>query len=156
VLGRNLEGLVNRAMEAQAQMGDQFVSVEHLVLAMAEDSRFGEALLRGEGLGREQLLAAIKDIRGSNKVGGGCAAAASAAGPGPGPAAGGVPCGRVHLLLLLLLLRRLRPVAGVRWASGPAHLAPSLQLCPASTCRNTSCPPAFPPPIPHPPPARHR
>lgn len=55
-------------------MSDQYVSVEHLVLAMVEDSRFGEALLRGEGLGRDNLKDAIKEIRGSNKVRGWAAA----------------------------------------------------------------------------------
>jgi hypothetical protein len=73
-------------MDAMSSMSDQFVSVEHLVLAMVEDSRFGEALLRGEGLSRDKLKDAIKEIRGSNKVGGqGCAAgpvAAAVAGAG--------------------------------------------------------------------------
>lgn len=36
-------------------MGDQFVSVEHLVAALAEDQRFCEAALKAEGLTKESL-----------------------------------------------------------------------------------------------------
>ncbi|PNW86539.1 hypothetical protein CHLRE_02g090850v5 [Chlamydomonas reinhardtii] len=68
VLGRNLEALVNRSMELQAKWGDQFVSIEHLVAAMAEDGRFGESLFKAEGLTKDKLDAAIKDVRGTNKV----------------------------------------------------------------------------------------
>ncbi|GFR51535.1 hypothetical protein Agub_g13952, partial [Astrephomene gubernaculifera] len=68
VLGRNLESLVNRSMELQGRWGDQFVSVEHLLLALADDPRVGEALLKAEGLTRDKLEQAIKDVRGSNRV----------------------------------------------------------------------------------------
>ncbi|GIL72045.1 hypothetical protein Vretimale_553 [Volvox reticuliferus] len=68
VLGRNLEALVNRAMELQSKWGDQFVSIEHLVMAMAEDSRFGEALYKAEKLTKDKIEQAVKDVRGSNKV----------------------------------------------------------------------------------------
>ncbi|GIL72080.1 hypothetical protein Vretimale_486 [Volvox reticuliferus] len=67
-LGRNLEALVNRAMELQSKWGDQFVSIEHLVMAMAEDSRFGEALYKAEKLTKDKIEQAVKDVRGSNKV----------------------------------------------------------------------------------------
>lgn len=68
VLGRNLEGLVTRAQELKEQWKDQFVSVEHLVLAFADDSRFGRSTLQNEGLSKSALETAIKDMRGSNKV----------------------------------------------------------------------------------------
>ncbi|WIA37072.1 hypothetical protein OEZ86_014046 [Tetradesmus obliquus] len=68
VLGRNLEGVVNSAMGIKAKMGDTFVSVEHLVLALADDVRFGEALFKAEGLTVKKLEAAVKEIRGANKV----------------------------------------------------------------------------------------
>jgi len=50
VLGRNLEGVVNSAMELKKKWGDQFCSVEHLVMALAGDVRFAEALFKQEGL----------------------------------------------------------------------------------------------------------
>mmetsp|Transcript_1435 Transcript_1435/g.3464 ORF Transcript_1435/g.3464 Transcript_1435/m.3464 type:complete len:965 (+) Transcript_1435:124-3018(+) len=68
VLGRNLEGVVNRAMELKDKWGDQYVSVEHLVLALADDPRFGATLFKNEGLTNKKLEEAIKEIRGNNKV----------------------------------------------------------------------------------------
>eukprot|EP00775_Hariotina_reticulata_P013873 gene13873-13992_t len=68
VLGRNFESVVNGAMTLKGKWGDQFVSVEHLVLALADDSRFGEQLYKQEGLTKAKLDEAIKDVRGSNKV----------------------------------------------------------------------------------------
>jgi ATP-dependent Clp protease ATP-binding subunit ClpB len=62
VLGRNLEGVVNAAMGIKAKMGDQFVSVEHLVLSLADDVRFGEALFKAEGLTAKKLEAAVKEV----------------------------------------------------------------------------------------------
>lgn len=62
MLGRNLEGVVNAAMNLKTKMGDQFVSVEHLVLAMADDARFGEQLFKMEGLTKAKLDAAVKEV----------------------------------------------------------------------------------------------
>ena len=45
VLGRNLEALVTRAEEVKARMGDDFVSVDHLLLACCDDQRCGAQLL---------------------------------------------------------------------------------------------------------------
>eukprot|EP00798_Chlamydomonas_sp_ICE-L_P013397 gene13397-19248_t len=55
VLGRNLESVVNAAMETKTKWKDQFVSVEHLVLAMADDSRYGESLFKTELLTKAKL-----------------------------------------------------------------------------------------------------
>lgn len=64
VLGRNLEGVVNAAMGLRDKMGDSFVSVEHLVLALADDARCCEGLFKGEGLSRAKLDEAVKEVRG--------------------------------------------------------------------------------------------
>eukprot|EP00208_Stichococcus_sp_RCC1054_P006167 CAMPEP_0206137422 /NCGR_PEP_ID=MMETSP1473-20131121/2545_1 /ASSEMBLY_ACC=CAM_ASM_001109 /TAXON_ID=1461547 /ORGANISM="Stichococcus sp, Strain RCC1054" /LENGTH=989 /DNA_ID=CAMNT_0053530491 /DNA_START=123 /DNA_END=3092 /DNA_ORIENTATION=- len=68
ILGRNLEGLMGRAQDTRAEFGDEFVSVEHLLLAFLDDSRFGQKALQGEGLDRQRLLEAVKQVRGSNRV----------------------------------------------------------------------------------------
>jgi ATP-dependent Clp protease ATP-binding subunit ClpB len=68
VLGRNLEQLVTTAQELQKQWEDDFASVEHLLLAFAEDPRFGRQLFSKEGITKEALEKAIKEIRGTNKV----------------------------------------------------------------------------------------
>jgi ATP-dependent Clp protease ATP-binding subunit ClpB len=68
VLGRNLEALITRAEELKKRWKDDFTSVEHLVLAFPDDARFGRQLLRDEGLDGKKLEAAVKDIRGTNRV----------------------------------------------------------------------------------------
>ena len=68
VLGRNLEALITAAENIKGKWGDDFVSVEHLVLALEDDTRFGQPLLRQEGLSTAKLEEAIKAIRGGNRV----------------------------------------------------------------------------------------
>lgn len=68
VLGRNLEGLVTRAQNLKSDWKDKFVSVEHLVLAFLDDTRFGQRVFQAEGLTKASLEAAIKEIRGTNQV----------------------------------------------------------------------------------------
>ena len=68
VLGRNLEALITAAEAVKAKWGDDFVSVEHMVLAFEDDARFGRQLLRNEGLDSAKLDEAIKAIRGGNRV----------------------------------------------------------------------------------------
>jgi len=68
VLGRNLESLVDNARLRAKAMEDEFVSVEHLLLAFLDDARFGTSLLSKAGITREKLEDAVKQVRGSNKV----------------------------------------------------------------------------------------
>ena len=68
VLGRNLEGMVTRAQEFKSKWKDEFVSVEHLLQALAEDQRFGQNLLKNANIDMKGLEMAIKDVRGSNRV----------------------------------------------------------------------------------------
>lgn len=51
-------------MNIKSKMGDQFVSVEHLVLALVDDVRFGEQLFKQEGLTRTKLDEAVKEVCG--------------------------------------------------------------------------------------------
>ena len=68
MLGRNLEGSITRAQDIQKDWKDEFTSVEHLLLGLQDDPRFGRELLRKEGLDAKKLSEAIKAIRGSNRV----------------------------------------------------------------------------------------
>lgn len=68
MLGRNLEGLVTKAQEIKTQWRDKFVSVEHLVLAYLDDTRFGQRTFKSEGLDTTKITQAIKEVRGSNAV----------------------------------------------------------------------------------------
>ena len=68
VLGRHLETLVDSARDRAAAMGDTFVAVEHLVLAMTSDDRFGRALMSDMRTDSQTLLQAVLKLRGGNTV----------------------------------------------------------------------------------------
>jgi ATP-dependent Clp protease ATP-binding subunit ClpB len=53
--------------EAKA-LQDDYTSVEHVLLAMAQSSGEIGRLLRGEGLTKDKLLAALRDVRGNQRV----------------------------------------------------------------------------------------
>ena len=60
VLGRHLEIAVDNARDRAKELQDAFVAVEHLLLAIADDARFGQDLFRKElNVSTEQLEAAI-------------------------------------------------------------------------------------------------
>lgn len=67
-LGRYLDLLLDQAEAARQTQGDGFISVEHLLLALAEDKRVGRNLYRSVEVDRAKLEKAISDIRGSQKV----------------------------------------------------------------------------------------
>ena len=68
VLGRSLEALITDAEKLKTKWNDKFVAVEALVLAMAEDSRFGADLFRSEGVDKSALEQVILEIRGGRTV----------------------------------------------------------------------------------------
>ncbi|CAA6657424.1 unnamed protein product [Spirodela intermedia] len=68
MLGRDLEALIQRARDFKKKYGDSFVSVEHLVLAYAEDQRFGKQLLKDFQISFNTLSTSVKDIRGRQNV----------------------------------------------------------------------------------------
>ncbi len=68
-LTQGLARLLGQAEDEAKALKDEYVSVEHLLLAMIADERNTvAALLRHLGLTRERLLAAIKKIRGTQRV----------------------------------------------------------------------------------------
>ncbi len=67
-LGRNLETWLDRSDEARQSMEDEFISIEHLLLGLADDDRLGKRLFKNLGCDRKKLEAAIKKIRGSQTV----------------------------------------------------------------------------------------
>uniref|UniRef100_A0A1J3CD71 Chaperone protein ClpB3, chloroplastic n=1 Tax=Noccaea caerulescens TaxID=107243 RepID=A0A1J3CD71_NOCCA len=68
MLGRDLEGLFQRARQYKKDLGDSYVSVEHLVLAFADDKRFGKQLFRDFQISEKSLKTAIESIRGKQSV----------------------------------------------------------------------------------------
>jgi len=67
-LGRSLDLLLDRADAARAAMQEGYISIEHLLLSFAEDERIGRRLLKGFNLDSLELEAAIKAVRGNQKV----------------------------------------------------------------------------------------
>jgi ATP-dependent Clp protease ATP-binding subunit ClpB len=57
-IGRRLRDLIEQAEQVERELGDEYLSVEHLLLA-------GAPLL---GVARDQLLAALREVRGSHRV----------------------------------------------------------------------------------------
>ncbi|KAJ8439045.1 hypothetical protein Cgig2_014465 [Carnegiea gigantea] len=68
MLGRDLEALIRRAGDYKKEYGDSFVSVEHLVLAFAQDKRFGKQLFSDFRLSEKTLQSAIQAVRGKQSV----------------------------------------------------------------------------------------
>jgi ATP-dependent Clp protease ATP-binding subunit ClpB len=67
-VGRSLDTLLDRAEAYRKEFGDDFISIEHLILGYVKDERFGKSLIREFGLDETKLKKIIKEIRGSQKV----------------------------------------------------------------------------------------
>ncbi|RPF76293.1 MAG: ATP-dependent chaperone ClpB [Synechococcus sp. TMED155] len=67
-LGKGLQTLLQNADSFKQELGDSYISVEHLLLAMARDERCGRELLQGAGIQEKGLQEAIKAVRGSQRV----------------------------------------------------------------------------------------
>ena len=67
-LGRNLDLMLDRTDAIRTNWQDQHISVEHLLMAFGEDERVGRRVCKGFNLDAAKLEAAIKAIRGNQKV----------------------------------------------------------------------------------------
>ncbi len=66
---RELREVLEQAAKLAPQFQDEYVSVEHLLLALAGVAGTpAQELLAAHGVTKEQLLAAIQDLRGSHRV----------------------------------------------------------------------------------------
>jgi len=57
-----------RANDEATKLTDEYVSVEHLLLAMLEDGGPAARLLRDSGVERNAVLSALRDVRGNQRV----------------------------------------------------------------------------------------
>ncbi|SDD56896.1 ATP-dependent Clp protease ATP-binding subunit ClpB [Paenibacillus sp. UNCCL117] len=62
------DGLIAAAEKEAAALKDDYLSVEHLLLALAEDKQETGSLLRSFGLQRGKLLEALAEVRGHQRV----------------------------------------------------------------------------------------
>jgi ATP-dependent Clp protease ATP-binding subunit ClpB len=59
---------IAHAEDEAKKLNDEYVSVEHLLLAATEDTGAAGKALREFGVTRERLLSALKDVRGHQRV----------------------------------------------------------------------------------------
>ena len=57
-----------RSHDELATFGDEYVSTEHLLLALLEHGDAASRLLRDAGVSRESLLSALREVRGAQRV----------------------------------------------------------------------------------------
>ncbi|HEV8342481.1 MAG TPA: ATP-dependent chaperone ClpB [Candidatus Binatia bacterium] len=67
ITGR-LNRLLTQAEDEAKKLKDEYVSIEHLLLAMTEDGAAAGRLLKEFGVTRERLAGALKQIRGNQRV----------------------------------------------------------------------------------------
>ncbi|HEY5519808.1 MAG TPA: ATP-dependent chaperone ClpB [Candidatus Limnocylindrales bacterium] len=60
--------LLEHAENEARRLGDEYVSTEHLLIAAAESGGDAQHILESAGAGREQILAALTKVRGSQRV----------------------------------------------------------------------------------------
>src|SRR5215217_124119 len=68
VASPQLGRLIERARKEAGALGDQYVSTEHLLLALTEGSTAAARLLTDAGVTREAILAALNEVRGGKRV----------------------------------------------------------------------------------------
>ncbi len=67
-LGKGLNAVLDAAEKAKTDFGDSYISIEHLLLALAGDERCGRQLLSQAGVDAQKLKTAIEAVRGSQTV----------------------------------------------------------------------------------------
>ncbi|MGC9505664.1 ATP-dependent chaperone ClpB [Baaleninema sp.] len=67
-LGRSLDSLLDRADSYRKEYGDEYISIEHIVLGYIKDDRFGKNLFKSLNLTEKKLKDTISQIRGTQKV----------------------------------------------------------------------------------------
>lgn len=68
-MGRSFRELLEDARTRQREMGDEFVAVEHLLIACWANGRLQRGLLNEPGIPTlEQVIATVKEVRGGKKV----------------------------------------------------------------------------------------
>jgi len=67
-LGQRLAKLFDRAEDEAKKLDDEYVSTEHVLLALTDEKRGVGEILKASGVTRDRLLAVIKDMRGGARV----------------------------------------------------------------------------------------
>ena len=67
-IGQDLKKVLDRALAEAEVLGDEFISTEHLLVALAESKDPSGESLRKFGVTKESILSVLKDIRGGQRV----------------------------------------------------------------------------------------
>jgi ATP-dependent Clp protease ATP-binding subunit ClpB len=67
-LGRSVDTLLDRAEKYRQEFGDDYISIEHLLLAYPQDDRFGKQFFNEYKLDETRLKTIVNQVRGSQKV----------------------------------------------------------------------------------------
>ncbi|MFA9431472.1 ATP-dependent chaperone ClpB [Egicoccus sp. AB-alg2] len=67
-LSSGLAQALERATDEAGQLGDDYVSTEHLLLALTDGGDRTAAVLRESGVTRDAILGVLKDVRGAQRV----------------------------------------------------------------------------------------
>ncbi len=66
--GNDAKALLDTAAKLASGMGDDYVSSEHILLAIMEHNFTASRLLKDQGLTKDQVMNVLKEVRGSNRV----------------------------------------------------------------------------------------
>lgn len=64
----SLGAVLDKAMKEAGLMKDEYISTEHLLIAMAEEKSNVSQLLKDQGINKEAILKIIREMRGSQRV----------------------------------------------------------------------------------------
>jgi ATP-dependent Clp protease ATP-binding subunit ClpB len=67
-LDPSLAEVLSRATEEARHLHDEYVSTEHLVLALLETDSRAQRLMKRDGLARDRVLGALREVRGNQRV----------------------------------------------------------------------------------------
>ena len=67
-LSSGLQKCLDNAFITAGQLKDEYVSIEHLLIAAADQKDAAGKLLNSQGIDKESILTALKDIRGNQRV----------------------------------------------------------------------------------------
>jgi ATP-dependent Clp protease ATP-binding subunit ClpB len=67
-LGREMSEVLEDALKQAQKLNDEYVSVEHLLMSLAERKSSASQLLRDQGVTRDGIVKILKEFRGSQRV----------------------------------------------------------------------------------------
>ncbi len=67
-LGRDMSAVLEDALKQAQNLGDEYVSTEHLLMSLAEQKSSAAQLLRDQGITKDGIIKILKEFRGSQRV----------------------------------------------------------------------------------------